>query len=53
MKYGGQGGWKAVKRFNRDANVAAGRSPYGGGRRYPKPEPLGPIGGMLLISTEN
>lgn len=49
MKYGGQGGWKAVKRFNRDADVAAGRSPYGGGRRSPKPEPLGPIGGMFLI----
>lgn len=32
MKYGGQGGWRAVKRFNRDANIAAERSPYRGYR---------------------
>lgn len=49
LKYGGQGGWKAVKRFNRDANVAAGRSPYGGGRRTPEPEPLGQIAWTFVI----
>jgi hypothetical protein len=48
MKYGGQGGWRAVKRFNRDANVAAGRSPYGGGKQSSAPEPLGPVGFVLL-----
>jgi hypothetical protein len=48
MKYGGQGGWKAVKRLKRDANVAAGRSPYGGGKHSSAPEPLGPVGFVLM-----
>jgi hypothetical protein len=34
MKYGGQGGWRAVKRFNRDARIASGQSPYGYRARY-------------------
>lgn len=34
MKYGGQGGWRAVKRLNRDARIADGSSPYGYRARY-------------------
>lgn len=48
MKYGGQGGWKAIKRFNRDAKVSANRSPYGGGKQSSAPEPLGPVGFVFL-----
>lgn len=29
MKYGGRGGYKAIKRFRRDARIAAGENPYG------------------------
>lgn len=34
MKYGGVGGWRAIKRFNRDARIAEGQSPYGYRTRY-------------------
>jgi hypothetical protein len=34
MKYGGQGGWRAVKRLARDANIADGVSPYSYRERY-------------------
>lgn len=34
MKHGGQGGWRAVKRFNRDARVADRLPPYGYRTRY-------------------
>lgn len=34
MKYGGQGGWRAVKRLNRDARINDGLSPYGYRTRY-------------------
>jgi hypothetical protein len=34
MKYGNLGGWKAVRRFNRDARIASGETPYGYRVRY-------------------
>ncbi|MCG3775343.1 MAG: hypothetical protein JW395_2175 [Nitrospira sp.] len=34
MKYGGQGGWRGIKRLNRDARVADGSPPYGYRTRY-------------------
>ena len=43
MKYGGQGGWRAVKRFNRDARVAGGSPPYGYRARYGSASPHGTI----------
>ena len=50
MKYGGQGGSRAIKRYNRDARIAYGQSPYGNSARHnPRPEPLGPLAVCFLI----
>jgi hypothetical protein len=48
MKYGGMGGWKAVKRFNRDAHIASGRSPHRGQQRIQEPQSIGPLGIIFL-----
>jgi hypothetical protein len=51
MKYGGMGGWKAVKRFNRDAHIASGRSSHRGQQRTQEPQPIGPLGIVFLSIT--
>lgn len=37
MKYGNLGGWKAIRRLNRDARIASGETPYGYRVRYSSP----------------